>query len=128
MLILVQEKKQVKALAKKSQQAVIEQETQRTERVRAALAKIELVCSGTLTTRTMTCGKPTCRCHDDPDARHGPYHQWGHMKGGKLVHRYVSDLQAVALRQAIRNYREVKKLLLTWENSTERLIDAKYPR
>lgn len=115
-------------MAQKTPKTVIDQVTQRIERVRQRLAEIDFVCSGTLATRKMACGKPTCRCHTDPEARHGPYNQWGHMKGGKLVHRYVSDEQAVALRQAIINFRELKKLLRTWETETERLIDAKYPR
>ena len=46
------------------------------------------------------------------------------MKAGKLVHRYVSPEQAGVLRQAIANYRKVKKLLRAWEAETERLIDA----
>ena len=115
-------------MAKKPTRSVIQQATQRIDGVRGALAQFDLVCSGTLTTRTITCGKPTCRCHDDPSARHGPYHQWGHMQDGKLVHRYVSAQQAIVLRQAIKNYRAVKKLLRRWESATERLIDAQYPR
>jgi hypothetical protein len=32
------------------------------------------VIRGSVVERRMSCGKPTCRCRDDPDARHGPYH------------------------------------------------------
>jgi hypothetical protein len=32
------------------------------------------------------------------------------------------------MRQAIANYRKVKKLLRAWENETERLIQAEAPR
>lgn len=117
----------VKCMAKKSSLPV-EKIAQGIDRVRAKLAKMDLVCSGTLSKRMMTCGKSTCRCHDDPDAKHGPYYQWGHMKEGKLIHRYVSEEQASDLYQAISNYREIKKLLRVWEAETERLIDAKYPR
>jgi hypothetical protein len=46
------------------------------------------------------------------------------MHMGKLIHRQVPAQQAVALRQAIANYRQVKKLLRAWEVQTERLIDA----
>jgi hypothetical protein len=62
-----------------------------------------------------------------PAARHGPYYEWGRMRAGKLVHRYVTEQQAQLLRQAIDNYREVKALLRKWEENTERLIDAKQP-
>jgi hypothetical protein len=50
------------------------------------------------------------------------------MKGGKLVHRLVSAERANLLRQAIANYRRLRKLLRSWENETERLIDAQADR
>jgi hypothetical protein len=96
----------------------------RIARLRDALSGVDYLCSGTLLKRMMRCGKPSCRCHQDPGARHGPYYEWGRMKGGKLVHRYVSPQQAAVLRQAIANYRKVKKLLRVWETETERLIDS----
>lgn len=97
------------------------------ERIRSTLGQFELLCSGTLSKRMMKCGKPNCRCASDPAARHGPYYEWGRMRAGKLVHRYVTEQQAQILRQAIDNYRQVKVLLRQWEENTERLIDAKQP-
>jgi len=76
----------------------------------------------------MKCGKPNCRCAKDPDARHGPYFEWGHMVGGKLVHRMVPPEQAAKLQIAIENYRKVKKLMLAWETETEKLIALELPR
>jgi hypothetical protein len=38
------------------------------------------------------------------------------MRAGKLVHRVVSAEQAEVLRQAIANYRRLKKLLRGWES------------
>ena len=100
----------------------------RIERISAALMQMDYLCSGTLLERMKVCGKPTCRCAQDPAARHGPYYEWGHMKAGKLVHRQVSAEQAERLRQAIDNYRQVQVLLRDWEEETERLIDAETPR
>lgn len=100
---------------------------ERISRLRDALAAVDYLCSGTLLKRMMKCGKPGCRCTEDPAARHGPYYEWGRMKAGKLVHRYVSAEQAAILRQAIANYRKVKNLLRAWEAETERLIDAEAP-
>jgi hypothetical protein len=68
----------------------------------------------------MRCGKPNCRGAQDPQARHGPYYEWGHTKGGKLVHRMVSPEQAGSLRLVNANYRKAKKLMRAWENETER--------
>jgi len=102
----------------------VQRARERIDSVRTSLAGFELICSGTLSQRMMTCGKPNCRCATDPAARHGPYYQWIRMRAGKPAHRYVSEQQAPILRQAIDNYRQVKALLRDWEESSERLIDA----
>jgi hypothetical protein len=86
------------------------------------------MCSGTLLKRMKVCGKPSCRCKRDPLARHGPYYEWGHMKGGVLVHRSVTPEQAELLQLAIDNFRKAKKLMRAWEEETERLIDLEAPR
>lgn len=107
---------------------ILEQARERIAHIRATLGAMDYLCSGTLLRRTKVCGKPGCRCAHDPDARHGPYYEWGHMKGGKLVHRMVTAEQAEILRLAIANYRNAKKLMKAWEATTEQLIDAKAPR
>jgi hypothetical protein len=107
---------------------VLQQARERIARIRATINEMEHLSSGTLLRRTKVCGKPGCRCADDPDARHGPYYEWGHMKGGKLVHRMVTAEQAEILRRAIANYRTARKLMKDWEEITERLIDAEAPR
>lgn len=115
-------------MPKRNPQQTAERAHQRIAELRAALAEMEYVCSGTLLERMKTCGAPTCRCARDPAARHGPYYEWGHMKAGKLAHRLVSAEQASLLRRAIANYRRLKKLLRSWESETERLIDAEADR
>lgn len=115
-------------MSKRSPQQIAAQARSRITALRSELAAIEYVCSGTLLERMKTCGQPTCRCAQDPAARHGPYYEWGHMKAGKLVHRLVSAEQAVLLRRAIDNYRRLKKLLRSWEAETERLIDVSATR
>ena len=104
----------------------IKQTREKIARIRAAFTELEYLCSGTLHQRTKVCGRPTCP--QDPAARHGPYYEWGHLKGGKLVHRVVTPQQATLLQQAIDNQRRAKKLLRDWEEQTERLIDLEAPR
>jgi hypothetical protein len=101
---------------------------QRIEQIRAAIGQTDYLCSGTLYEHRSRCGKPGCRCAGNPAARHGPYYDWGHMQGGKLVRRRLSAEQAQLMRQALANYRKVKKLLRAWETETERLIEAEAPR
>lgn len=86
------------------------------------LAASDLICSGTLTVRTKTCGKPNCRCASDPAARHGPYYEWTWREGGRLAHKTISAEQAELLRGGIRNYQEVKKLLGLWERESAAII------
>ena len=97
---------------------------ERIAQIRDRIRAIERLCSGTLLRRTKVCGKPACRCAEDPTARHGPYYEWGRMKGGRLVHRMVSPAEAALLREAIANYRTLRRLLRTWENETVKLIEA----
>ena len=106
----------------------IKQAREKIVAIRRALAELDYLCSGTLSTRMKVCGKPSCRCAQDPLARHGPYYEWGHMKGGALVHRAVTAEQAGLLQGAIDNHRRAKKLLREWEEQTERLIDLEVPR
>ena len=109
-------------------ETIIKKARDRIARIREALSEIDYLCSGTLLKRTKVCGKPGCRCAQDPSARHGPYYEWGHMRGGKLVHRVLSPEQAAILELAIANQRKAKKLMRDWEVETERLIDAEAPR
>ena len=102
---------------------VIKQAHQRIARIRSELNAMDYFSSGTLMRRTKICGNPRCRCAQEPEGRHGPYYQWGHMKGGKLVHRTVSSQQAAILGLAIANYRKARELMKAWEDKTERLMD-----
>ena len=101
---------------------------QRIAHIRDTILAVDHVCSGTLVTSHTTCGKPTCRCATDPEARHGPYHQWNRMKGGKLVHSTVTIQQAAGLRTAIANYRTVLRLLRKWEEETAKILGVKRRR
>jgi hypothetical protein len=101
---------------------------ERITRIRESLDSVDYLCSGTLQKRMMKCGKLTCRCAKDPEARHGPYYEWGHMVAGKLVHRMVPPEQAAKLQLGIENYRKMKKLILAWEKETEKLIALEAPR
>ena len=97
---------------------------ERIAHIRERIQTIDRLCSGSLLRRTKVCGKPGCRCAEDPTARHGPYYEWGRMKGGRLVHRMVSPAQAARLREAIANYRRLRRLLRAWEDETVKLIEA----
>ena len=56
---------------------------------------------GSLSERTIKCGKPGCACAQNPKARHGPYHSLTHAVGGKTRSRFVTAEQAVMVQQQI---------------------------
>jgi hypothetical protein len=102
----------------------IREARRRIEEIRERIAEMDLVSSGTLLTRKKTCGKKSCRCSVDVEARHGPYNEWNRRKGGRLVHMTISDEQAKQAARAIASYREVQRLLTLWEHETVRIITA----
>lgn len=98
---------------------------QRSRAIQKALETMTLVCSGTLSTRTKVCGKKTCRCAVDPDARHGPYHEWTRRVDGRYRHSVVSPRQAELIELGIANHREIQRLLRLWDQKTaEAILDA----
>ena len=49
------------------------------------------------------------------------------LEAGRLHHRALTPKQAKLMRLAIANYRKAKKLLRTWEEHTQRLIELNAP-
>ena len=102
-----------------------------TERLLARIAELkqkilelDLVVAGTLVRRTKVCGKAGCRCARDPEARHGPYFEWGRIEGGRRVTTTVSPEKARRLKSALGNQRRLKALLRRWERESVRVLDA----
>jgi hypothetical protein len=91
----------------------------RISEIRKELEELDFLVNGTLLSRTKTCGKPTCRCATDPDARHGPYYEWTRMKDGRLAHTTVSPEQATILTHAISNDRKLQELVRRWHELSE---------
>lgn len=81
------------------------------EEVRAELQEVGFVLQGSVTERRMVCGKPGCRCHHDPEARHGPYYQWSWKSQGRTYSVYLTREQADLCRQWVRNNRRMEKIM-----------------
>lgn len=75
------------------------------------LASIGPACPGSLIKRFMPCGKPSCRCAKDPEARHGPYFEWTRKVGGKTVSVRLSRAQAPIYKEWIKNDRRLEKII-----------------
>jgi hypothetical protein len=75
---------------------------------------------GSLSERTIKCGKPGCACAQDPKARHGPYHSLTHAVGGKTRSRFLTAKQAELVQQQIDTGREFREHVdALWEASEE---------
>jgi hypothetical protein len=74
------------------------------------LATIGYVLQGSITKRWMTCGKAACRCTNDPEARHGPYHAWTYKRGGKTACTYLNAKQAAICADWIANNRRLERI------------------
>jgi hypothetical protein len=96
--------------------------------IRQQIAAMELVAQGTLTQRTKVCGRPNCRCAQDPNARHGPYYEWTRRENGRYVHTVISADQAKKLATAIDNHKQVLALLARWSTETARFLNIKKSR
>jgi hypothetical protein len=93
--------------------------------IRQAIATMTLVCAGTLLKRWKLCGRPNCRCAQDPTARHGPYYEWSRRQDGRLRHSLLSAQQAELLAQGIKNHQRILTLLARWSLETARILNVK---
>lgn len=81
------------------------------DEVRSELDEIGFVVQGSVTERWKKCGKPACRCYDDPDEWHGPYNQWSWKNGGKTFSVALTKDQAALCRQWVKNNRRLEKIV-----------------
>jgi hypothetical protein len=93
-------------------------------RIAQAIAEIGFALPGTLTERPMRCGHPNCRCHADPPALHGPYHQWTRKVAGKTVTRFLTDDQLADYSDWFDNQRRLRQLLEQLETLSLAIAEA----
>lgn len=74
------------------------------------LAKTGYLWPGSITEQRLTCGKPTCACHQDPARRHGPYVYWSTKVQGRTVNRLLKPGEAELYTSWIENRRKMEKV------------------
>src|SRR5215467_7775035 len=77
--------------------------------------------------RSYACGKPRCRCHDDPPVLHGPYAEWTRKIDGKTVTRRLSPEQLAAWQPLFDNARKMRDLIAQIQDHTLQAVDAGDP-
>jgi hypothetical protein len=88
-----------------------QQARSRKRQIVAEIAKLDFCLPGSLVERTTRCGTPTCRCHTDPDRRHGPYPSWIRKVDAKTVTRTLNASQAERYRAWFDNTRRLRQLV-----------------
>jgi len=79
-------------------------------RITDELGQMGFTLPGSVVTRTVTCGRATCRCASDPDQRHGPYIQWSRTVKGRTVNKVLSPQQLETYQPWIDNGRRLREL------------------
>lgn len=79
---------------------------------------------GSLSERTIKCGKPGCACAHDPKARHGPYYSLTHAVKGKTHSRFLTAEQADLVRQQIDTGRQFRGRVDALFDACERWADT----
>lgn len=90
--------------------------------LKAELQAIGFLCQGSVQTRKITCGNPGCRCHKDPNDRHGPYHYWTRKQRGKTVGLKLTDEELAIYREWIQNNRRLERILRQMRNVSARAL------
>ena len=84
------------------------------------LAQPQPMRRGSVSERSIRCGKEGCACHKDPKARHGPYISLTQAIAGKTRSRFLSAEQAAVAQQQIAAGREFRgRVDALWEACEE---------
>ena len=90
--------------------------------LKAELQTLGFIGQGSVSTRRITCGRPACRCHSDPEARHGPYHHWTRKARGKTVGLKLTEDELGLYREWIENNRELERLVKEMRRISSRVL------
>ena len=69
------------------------------------------VLKGSVSASYTRCGKPNCRCQDDPPKLHGPYWQWSTSVNGKTVARKLNDKNRHLYQQWVDNRKQLEDII-----------------
>lgn len=88
------------------------------------LAQPQPMRRGSLSERTVKCGKAGCACADDPKARHGPYFSLTRAVEGKTRSRFLDPEQAAVAQQQIAAGRQFREHVDSYWEACEEWADA----
>lgn len=86
----------------------------RIAKITAQLAQLGDLRIGSLSEQYNVCGRAGCRCKASPPIKHGPYHQLSFTRKGKSSTRFVRRGELTTVKQQLRNYEKLRKLVDQW--------------
>ena len=92
-------------------------------RITAELAALGPCLPGSVVVRTGPCGKPACRCHQDPTRLHGPFRSWTRKLAGKTATRLLTAQQLEAYQPLFDNHRRLKALVRELEQLSVEIVE-----
>lgn len=107
---------------KKSKRSKATNYQQKFEELKKRILNVGFVAEGSLIKRFLTCGNPSCRCHNNPDKRHGPYFQMTWKRNGKTVSKFISPELASMYKQWIDNKKNLQTILKEMYKTSEKAI------
>ena len=88
------------------------------------LAGLGPIRRGSIYQTRMKCGSSGCRCHRDPDARHGPYWLWTAKVDRKSKCRKLNTDALTLYRKQSKNYKKLNQTIQMMEELTEEITDC----
>ena len=86
----------------------------RIAKITSLLAQLGDLRIGSLSEQYNVCGRAGCRCKASPPIKHGPYHQLSFTRKGKSSTRFVRRGELTTVKQQMRNYERLRKLVDQW--------------
>jgi len=83
-------------------------------KIKEELVSLGRLRPGSLAKQYNVCTKAQCRCKGTPPKRHGPYYQLSFTQGGKSTTRFVRREHLTRIKEELRNYKRLQKLLDKW--------------
>lgn len=93
------------------------------EKLKTKIASKDCIVNGTLAEQYKQCGKENCRCRKDKDLWHGPYWIWTRKVNGKTITKTLTKEQALVVKRAIREMKEVNQIIEKWRIQSVREIE-----
>ena len=97
-------------------------------RIASAIASIDLALPGSVEVRRTRCGKPSCRCHTDDAARHGPYIVWTRKVNARTVTKVLSEEELAGYRRWLDNARRLRELVDELHKLTLQIVEEHQDR